>query len=549
MQLGRTRKALWRILGIVRRKVQRRGIIVCKLHRLGRHELRKDPVHSRKHTRAAAVVLREIDASIHLAQGRILALLLEEELRVGKAKAIYALLDVADGEEVVITRDERENRLLHAVRVLILVNHDFLILFAQGERLRRGAKLSLRRILVAEDGEREMLQVVEIDDAALLLRRLKRGSEILDDIDDGMSHARKSAKIVEKLLFRRMKIRVLEFFETLLHAVARLRKEALRLLFFLLVHAPGEAHPRMSIRGERLPQSFPIPCCQGVEQVFKDFLVPLQCNMARLIAERRRLLDEPLDSGETGSKLKGNLREYGLRPRRIEKTLLLCEVEALGKRVEPARGKGLTARKGVEAQYHGIERFVAALRTVGGGKGKEVLLRFVVLLFKDFFERVLLQKTLLLLVCKTELRIEVDDGKVAPKDVLAEGVKRRNRGVGKECKLALKPRRRRALGDFLRKGCFDALAHLGGSGVREGDDEKPIDIRLPMQDAADDAFDEHRGLARAGRRRDEQILSPFLDRPQLCRRPFACVAHSASSCPFNSMLSINSASSWLCSRR
>ena len=116
-------------------------------------------------------------------------LLLEEELRVGKTEAIDALLDVADGKEVVITRDEGENRFLHAVRVLILVNHDFLILLAQGERLRRGAKLSLRRILVAEDGEREMLQVVEIDDAALLLRRLKRGSEILDDIDDGMSHA------------------------------------------------------------------------------------------------------------------------------------------------------------------------------------------------------------------------------------------------------------------------------------------------------------------------------------------------------------------------
>ena len=169
--------------------MQRRGIVVCKLHRLGRHELREDPVHSRKHARAAAVVLREVDACILLAQGRILALLLEEELRVGETEAIDALLDVADGKEVVITRDERENRLLYAVRVLILVNHHFLVLLAQGERLRRGAKLSLRRILVAEDGEREMLQVVEIDDAALLLRRLKRGGEILDDIDDGMSHA------------------------------------------------------------------------------------------------------------------------------------------------------------------------------------------------------------------------------------------------------------------------------------------------------------------------------------------------------------------------
>ena len=549
MQLGRTRKALWRILRIERRKVQRRGIVVCKLHRLGRHELREDPVHSRKHARTAAVVLREVDACILLAQGRILALLLEEELRVGKTKAIDALLDVADGKEVVITRDEGENRLLHAVRVLILVNHDFLILLAQGERLRRGAKLSLRRILVAEDGEREMLQVVEIDDAALLLRRLKRGGEILDDIDDGMSHARKSAKIVEKLLFRRMKIRVPELFETLFHAIARLRKETLRLLLFLLVHAFWEAHPRMSIRRERLAQSFPIPCRQGVEQVFKDFLVPLQCSMARLIAERRRLLDEPLDSGETGSKLKGNLREHGLRPRRIEKTLLLCEVEALSERIEPARGKGLTARKGIEAQYHGIESFIAVLRTVSGGKGKEILLRFVILFFKDFFERILLQQTPLLLVCKTKLRIEVDDGKVAPNDVLAEGVKRRNRGVEKERQLALKFRRRRALGDFLRESRFDALAHLGGSGVREGDDEKAIDVRLPLQDAADDALDEHRGLARSGGRRDEQILAPFLDRPQLCRRPFACVAHSASSCPFNSMLSINSASSWLCSRR
>ena len=34
-----------------------------------------------------------------------------------------------------------------------------------------------------------MLQVIEIDNAALLLRRLKRGGEIFDDIDDGMSHA------------------------------------------------------------------------------------------------------------------------------------------------------------------------------------------------------------------------------------------------------------------------------------------------------------------------------------------------------------------------
>ena len=128
-------------------------------------------------------------------------------------------------------------------------------------------------------------------------------------------------------------------------------------------------------------------------------------------------------------------------------------------------------------------------------------------------------------------------------------MERRDRSIGQERHLTFKPRRCRSLVDFLRESCFDPLAHFGGSGFREGDDEKSVDIRLPLQDAADDALDEHRGLARAGGRRDEQILSPFLDRPQLCRRPFACVAHSASSCPFNSMLSINSASSWLCSRR
>ena len=92
-------------------------------------------------------------------------------------------------------------------------------------------------------------------------------------------------------------------------------------------------------------------------------------------------------------------------------------------------------------------------------------------------------------------------------------MERRDRGIGQERHLTFKPRRCRSLVDLLRESRFDALAHFGGSGFREGDDEKSVDIRLPLQDATNDALNEHRCLARSGSCRDEQILSPFLDRP------------------------------------
>ena len=241
-------------------------------------------------------------------------MLLEEELRIGKAEAIDALLDIADREEIVLAHDEREDRLLHAVRILILVDHDFLVLFVQGESLCRGAQLPCRCSSIAQHSEREMLQVVEIHDAALLLRCLEGGGESLDEIDDDMRHARKSAQIVKDLCFRRMKILFLETFEILLHTVARQREEVLRRLLLVFVHAPGKTHSCMTIGGKRLTQFLPIAFRQGGEQVLEDLLVRFQSGVARFIAKRGRLFDETFEGGQTSLQNEGNLCKHRLRP-------------------------------------------------------------------------------------------------------------------------------------------------------------------------------------------------------------------------------------------
>ncbi len=218
---------------IVLARMQRGRVIIGELHRLFDHDLREDEVDGREHFGTAAEVLRKVDTRTRLWVLWIRFIFFVEELRVREAETVNALLDVADDEEIrrLLPRDEVHDGLLHAIRVLIFIDHDLVIFFAQRECDRRRRKRRVRvcrmRLVVDEDRKREMLEVAEIGEPflflCLLIRRMERNRQLheLAHIGRGMAQA------VQQFVFRRIEILFLQLRERLLELVA-LRLERLR---------------------------------------------------------------------------------------------------------------------------------------------------------------------------------------------------------------------------------------------------------------------------------------------------------------------------------
>ena len=120
----------------------------------------------------------------------------------------------------------------------------------------------------------------------------------------------------------------------------------------------------------------------------------------------------------------------------------------------------------------------------------------------------------LLFVEKAEFRVDVDGREVFPDQPLAKSMQRGNRGVGKQDDLAGKLR---AIFQFVRQLLFNALAHFRRRRVREGDDQKLVDPVFSGNDVSNDPLHQRVGLARAGRRRDEQVAAAFCHGAELSR--------------------------------
>ena len=97
---------------------------------------------------------------------------------IGKAESVDALLHIADDKAVRVSCDLTQDALLQAVRILIFVHHDCIVMSAQllcNLRRHGGGRDFLQECgLRAEERKRRVFEVAEVKDAALQFFLLKR---------------------------------------------------------------------------------------------------------------------------------------------------------------------------------------------------------------------------------------------------------------------------------------------------------------------------------------------------------------------------------------
>ena len=165
------------------------------------HDLVKDKINRRQHLFPAAEVLLHIDQLILIFCrwffGETIVLGLKE-IGIGQAETIDALLHIANCKAVVLAGNEIQDSLLHAVGILILIHHDRLIFLLQGSRSGTGHNRP-RFVISTEDCQRKMLQIVEIQNIALLFRFLQRPAKIQRQL-----RINRSCPLVGRKVFRNL---------------------------------------------------------------------------------------------------------------------------------------------------------------------------------------------------------------------------------------------------------------------------------------------------------------------------------------------------------
>ena len=166
------------------------------------HDRAEDIVARLEHCPARAEIAAEDDAARRTRRCLLSigerAVFLEEDRRVRKAEAVDALLDIADHEQIALVfRERTEDRVLHGVRVLILVHRDLGVL--RGQRFRQRG----RRAAVIQKAHRKMLQIVEIRRVPRPLRRRERIIKSIYCVDEG-EQRRGGQAAVELRLRRRL---------------------------------------------------------------------------------------------------------------------------------------------------------------------------------------------------------------------------------------------------------------------------------------------------------------------------------------------------------
>ena len=124
----RAAAVIGRPLFLVASRVERFRRPVVQLQISFRHDLAEDEIDGRKDGRIASEILIEVDPVVCSSLIRAEVIVLSEEYRrVRLTEAVNALLDVADHEAVVSAGEKGGDEFLHAVRVLVLIDHDFLV--------------------------------------------------------------------------------------------------------------------------------------------------------------------------------------------------------------------------------------------------------------------------------------------------------------------------------------------------------------------------------------------------------------------------------------
>ena len=428
----------------------------------------------------------------------VIVLLSGKQRRIGEAKSIDTLLDVADHEEVAPIRDFPENRLLHAVRILILIHHDFFIaLFYRCQSLP-----------LIQYGKSEMLQIAEVQRRLFSLRRVKSLDEICRETAKLRRLRAGSTQILEQGFFRLGKKRVLQFLQ---------RRRDVRFPPIFIVktlglivdfHFSGRVKRRESFRqrGKSLLHGCPRARRRSMGKIVDQLAVRRKSLLVGLDAVQTSLICKILRSIPA----RGQRPVYSILQIRVPMRLLDGALppfgNAPGNSGNPRLRVRLAFRETVQIQHHFVKRRIVAVRTVASDKAQKIRVLLLVVFLEQIPDHPLPHQFPLLFVEQPEFRIDVDRREIFPNQPLAKGMKRGNGRVGKQYELVSKLRVRF---QFVRQLFLDALAHFCRRRVCEGDDKKLVDPVFPVDNVFDDPLHQRICLAGTGRRRNEQIAVSF----------------------------------------
>ena len=486
---------------------------------LGAHDLAEQRVHIGEHLRPAAEIAGEVDPLSLLRMLRIAAVFSHKEVRTGLAEAVDALAHVPDLEIVGISlrdpADGGEDRLLQIVAVLVLVHHHFPE--TRRQLLRGVGPLPARH----EDVQGLVLEIGEIKEHLPLLPLRVMGPEALREIRKHLQHL--SALLLK---FRRPRKGQDESRGQILPD-----RRGFRPVLF-------EDLPE----GRILVLSGLLPGERGQRELRKE-------HMEGLVVLRRR-------ERAVKCRVRFRRRPVGLRPvrplRKAEILLRRCQCAlcrlprvpekelhpgALADLLQRSAGGALPAHRQIpgriRAAHGGVvdpgDQLADPLFRAAGGEGlheraEALPAQFPLLcpgeilllpLLKDpegLVERRLhglaahqLQLALFADLCARfpggELGIGADHKG-------AEAVDGGDLRVIEERHLVRQPGIVRIVFHGVRQALHDALFHFPGRGPREGDDQQLVEVHRVrrIEDPPDNALDEHRGLAAAGRRAHQEVV-------------------------------------------
>ena len=148
------------------------------------------------------------------------------------------------------------------------------------------------------------------------------------------------------------------------------------------------------------------------------------------------------------------------------------------------------------------------------GKARVVLCIFG---FQHVFQHLVAQHAPLALVRQTEIGRQIECGSLFAYQRQAERVHGGDARLVHEQQLTAQTRVVRVIGQTGSNRVGQLAAHLGRCRVGVGHEQKAVDVNrvLRIGQTADDALDQHGGLARTGCRRHQQVTAPRRDGGQL----------------------------------
>ena len=477
--------------GRFRAGAQGGAVVIFDLQRLAVHDHGEDLVDGVEDVPGGAEVLLQQDLTLRAAwfNGKTLVLV-HEQRRLGLAKAVDALLDVADHEELVPPVQRLDDLLLDGADVLVLVDEQHIIL--TGELPGDG--------FLPQEGQAAVLQVVVVQDAAFELQRLVPVLDVPHQAAEAPRHAGGQPFIRDSLAVVPGQ-RIDGVLHLLLPAVAGV---GIALLGVLVVHIvlfaarhdvefDRPASQRALLRGAQvvMPQ---------IAVLDQDILIA--CWGQRIAEQRLALIQGfPRLAQPFGGQPHQRLENGHLRKRPL-----------IGRRdpVGPIPGVRHGQQEAAGALSHGRD----VLRRGAVEQVGLVVCRMLIGRFHRFIAGAVQQARERRVVADMRLGVQTEQLKVPADHRLAEGMQRGDLGAGKPLLLPVQVR----VCALPVKGLGDALPHLGCRGAGEGDDQEAGDI-APAAQGAQHPGDEDGRLAGARSGADQQRRRSVLDGRQLVFSP------------------------------